>query len=265
VWARHFGRPLVENVADFGQRTAPPAQQPLLDWLAAEFMAHDWSMKWLHRLIVTSAAYRMQSSGRGASSANLAVDLDNRCYWRMNARRMEAEVLRDSLLWLSGELDSTLGGPPLDCRADAGSRRRSLYHRYSREDRLPLLTTFDPASVEECYCRTESIVPQQALAVANSPFVWDQARRIAHRLGTSHSFVTAAFEHVLGRPASAAERQACERFLARQERLLADPSRLHAFPPGPPGGVPPADDPPGQARESLVHALLGHNDFITVR
>src|SRR5207237_10417267 len=73
VWARHFGRPLAENVADFGVRTRPPAQQPLLDWLAVEFMDHEWSMKWLHRLLVTSAAYRMRSSSPVAPAANLAA------------------------------------------------------------------------------------------------------------------------------------------------------------------------------------------------
>src|SRR6185503_3836986 len=82
VWARHFGRPLVENVADFGIRARPPTQQALLDWLAVEFMDHGWSMKWLHRLLVTSATYRMRSSSRAAPAANLAADPDNNDYWR---------------------------------------------------------------------------------------------------------------------------------------------------------------------------------------
>jgi hypothetical protein len=292
VWARHFGRPLVENVCDFGARTPAPAQQPLLDWLAVEFMDHGWSLKWLHRLLVTSAAYRMHSSARGASAADLAADPDNRFSWRMNARRMEAEVVRDALLCLAGELDLTLGGPPLDCLAGPDSPRRSLYHRYSREDKMEFLTTFDAAGVEECYRRQESIVPQQALALANSAFVRGRARRIARRLDggaaplPARAFVTAAFEHVLGRAPVPAELEEAEHFLARQERLLADPSRLTPFPPAPanPGaagkvpGLPlvlgtfrqlpavaPADDPRGRARESLVHALLNHNDFITVR
>jgi hypothetical protein len=151
LWARHFGRPLVENVADFGRRTRPPALHPLLDWLAVEFTAHNWSMKWLHRLLVTSAAYRRQSSREGASAGNLAADPDNLCYWRMDPRRMEAEVVRDALLRLSGTLDPTLGGPPLDCLSGPDSPRRSLYHRYSREDKLEFLLTFDAPSVEECW------------------------------------------------------------------------------------------------------------------
>ncbi len=293
IWARHFGRPLVANVQDFGLRSKPPVQQPLLDWLAVEFMDHGWSMKWLHRLLVTSAAYRMQCSPRGASVANFTADPDNEYYWRMNPRRIEAEVVRDALLCLGGELDSTMGGPPLDCLAGPDFARRSLYHRYSREDKMVFLTVFDAPGVEECYRRQESIVPQQALALENSEFVWDQARRITRRLETQvppEAFVTAAFEHVLGREPEPAERAACEQFLARQERLLADPTRLTPFPPPPPPakvdpkiaqnvpGLPlvlgtgrrlsrvaPAAAPPGRAREYLIHALLNHNDFITVR
>jgi hypothetical protein len=296
VWLRHFGRPLVDSVADFGLRSAAPDQQPLLDWLAVEFMERGWSMKWLHRLIVTSAAYRMQSSEAGASAANLAADPDNRHYWRMNPRRMEAEVVRDSLLRLSGDLDLAMGGPPLSCLDGPDYPRRSLYHRYSREDKMEFLTAFDAAGCEECYRRQESVVPQQALALANSDFVWDRARLIARRLGgaanSPAAFTRAAFEQVLGRRPTAEEEAACERFLASQERRLADPSRLTPLPPLPPPpptpdpelmrvrvpGLPitlgsarplprvaPADDPRGRARESLIHALLNHNDFVTVR
>jgi mono/diheme cytochrome c family protein len=293
IWARHFGRPLVANVHDFGLRSKPPVQHALLDWLAVEFMNHGWSMKWLHRLMVTSTAYRMQSSLRGVSVANLAADPDNEYYWRMNPRRMEAEVVRDALLHLGGELDSTMGGLPLDCLAGPDFARRSLYHRYSREDKMVFLTAFDAPGVEECYRRQESIVPQQALALENSEFVWDQARRIARHLEKQvppEAFVTAAFEHILGREPEPAECAVCERFLAEQERLLADPARLTPFPlPSPPApvdpdmarkvpGLPlilsvgrhlpqvvPAADPQGRAREYLIHALLNHNDFITVR
>jgi mono/diheme cytochrome c family protein len=294
MWARHFGRPLVDNVADFGQRTAPPVQKPLLDWLAVEFMEHGWSMKWLHRLIVTSATYRMQASPVGATAENLAADPDNKFYWRMNARRMEAEAVRDSLLWLGGVLDLTAGGPPLDHARGTDSGRRSLYYRYSREDKMDFLTAFDAPGVEECYRRQESIIPQQALALENSEFAWLQARRIARRLESvardRHAFVTAAFEQILGRSPEPAEKETCESFLVRQERLLSDSKALSPFPPPPPPapidpevarkvpGLPlvlgtarslppvaPADDPAGRAREYLVHALLNHNDFITVR
>jgi hypothetical protein len=201
---------------------------------------------------------------------------------------MEAEVVRDSLLRLSGDLDLAMGGPPLSCLDGPDYPRRSLYHRYSREDKMEFLTAFDAAAVEECYRRQESIVPQQALALENSDFVWDRARRVARRLGAGAdapaAFTRAAFEHLLGRPPTAAEAVACERFLARQEKLLADPSRLTACPPPGPGEareqdrlpltlgaarplprVAPAPDPRDQAREYLIHALLNHNDFVTAR
>jgi hypothetical protein len=264
----------------------------LLDWLAVGLMEHDWSMKWLHRTIVTSAAYRMDSSLRGAEERTIAADPDNAYFWRMNARRMEAEVVRDSLLWLGGVLDLTPGGPPLDHARGTESARRSLYYRYSREDKMEFLTTFDSPGVEECYCRQQSIVPQQALALENSPFVWDQARRIARHLERSPQgeFVSAAFEHILARQPTAAEMAACERFLAQQEQLLARPSALTPYPPpAPPAPIDPevlkrvpglplvlgaaevlppvdaASDPAARAREHLVHALLNHNDFVTVR
>jgi hypothetical protein len=313
VWARHFGRPLVENVNDFGVRTKPPVQQPLLDWLAVQFMTHNWSLKWLHRLFVTSAAYRMESfphsqgqpGNETGRQTRAAADPDNQYYWRMNPRRMEAEVVRDALLYLSGAIDWTMGGPPLDCLAGPDSPRRSLYYRYSREDKMEFLTAFDAAAVEECYRRQESIVPQQALALENSDFVWHQARRIARSLECSvgadfqcapqagsgtetRAFVGAAFEHILGRAPEPAEFEACEHFLAQQERLLAEPSRLTRFPPQPPkpsppdpmrvpglplefgvtrplASVPPAENPRQQARECLVHSLINHNDFITIR
>ena len=209
---------------------------------------------------------------------------------------MEAEVVRDSLLYLAGVLDPMAGGPPLDHARGEDTARRSLYYRYSREDKMEFLTAFDAPGVEECYRRQESIVPQQALALENSEFVWDKARRIARLLeadvGTAPApFVTAAFEHVLGRTPATAEREACERFLVRQELLLADSINLTPFPlpPAPPAppdaafrkrvpGLPlilakaqplppvaPAREPAGRAREYLIHVLLNHNDFITVR
>ncbi|MFK7817960.1 MAG: DUF1549 domain-containing protein, partial [Planctomycetaceae bacterium] len=107
VWMRHFGQPLVESVFDFGLRAPRPAHAELLDYLAAEFMASDWSFRKLHRLIVTSDAYRMSSSTANAPTATLTTDPSNQFYWRMNARRMESQIIRDSLLQLSGKLDPT--------------------------------------------------------------------------------------------------------------------------------------------------------------
>jgi hypothetical protein len=258
LWARHFGRGLVDNPADFGVRCPRPLHQDLLDWLATEFQAHGWSMRHLHRLILTSNLYRMQSSDQGADERTRTADPENRYWWRMDARRMESEVVRDSLLYLAGNLDPTLGGPSLPYPQGHGRERRSMYYRYSREDKMEFLTVFDAANTEECYRRDESVVPQQALALVNDDWVWHQARCLTHRLGTGDrpDFVTRAFETVLSRPPTLQEQEATADFLRRLEKCLAGPANLVG---------PPALDPEQQVREYLVHALLNHNDFVTVR
>ena len=118
LWSRHFGRPLVPTVFDFGRKGTLPTHPELLDWLAVELIEHGWSMKHIHRLIVTSNTYRLSSSGLGASERNLATDPENVFYWRANPTRMESEVVRDSLLYLAGELDLAQRRP-----ADPGRRR----------------------------------------------------------------------------------------------------------------------------------------------
>jgi hypothetical protein len=255
IWARHFGSPLVPTVFDFGRHGTPPTHPALLDYLAVELMEHGWSMKHLHRLVVTSNAYRLTSSAAGAAPADLAADPENRYYWRMNPVRMEAEVVRDSLLRLAGDLDHTMGGPPLPV-ADETSRRRSLYFVHSHNDEQRFLTTFDAASVLECYRRSESIVPQQALALSNSKLALAASGRINARLHEQlgdvpdAQFARAAFETVLAGTPTAAEQTACEEALARWEELL----RQRKDP-----------DPVRRARGDLVHALVNHNDFITIR
>ncbi len=253
VWMRHFGTPLVPTVFDFGRRGTPPTHPELLDWLAVEFMDSGWSMKHLHRLMVTSDAYRMTSSSAGASAANRTTDGENRCYWRMNPVRMEAEVIRDSLLSLAGELDPRMGGPTVPAN-DETSRRRSLYFFHSHNEEQHFLAMFDGASVLECYRRAESIVPQQALAVSNSRLALSAAARINarlhERLGSvdDAAFIRAAFETVLTTAPTADEQQECEAALKDLRDVLK--------------GQP---DAARRARGDLIQALVNHNDFITVR
>ena len=233
VWARHFGEPLVDAMSDFGLRTARPELVDLLDWLAVELMESGWSLKELHRLIVTSQAYRMRSSEAGTDDPNLRIDPDNRYAWRMNARRMEGEVIRDSLLFLADRLDPTMGGPDLPIDLAESGRRRTLYYRVARDERIPLLTAFDAPNVEDCYRRHETIVPQQALAMINSGMVLTRAGQIAdaidREVGAARAaFVVAAFEKILGRAPSEAEQSECEAALTRlagafaAEKPLAD-------------------------------------------
>jgi hypothetical protein len=270
VWMRHFGTPLVPTVANFGLAGKKPTHPELLDWLAVQLMDDGWSLKKLHRLIVTSATYRL-SSQTAADSPSLARDPDNRYLWRRSPRRMEAEVVRDSLLAVAGRLDTTRGGPPLDETLGQTSPRRSLYFRFNTEYRMQFLEQFDAPSPSECYERRESVIPQQALALSNSVLALSQARLLARRLSaaadgaTAAGFITAAFEQVLGRAPTTEEHNRCERFLDEQTTLLQEPAKLTAFPPGPDGVVPPAAADAQRARENLVQVLFNHNDFVTIR
>jgi mono/diheme cytochrome c family protein len=255
VWLRHFGRPLVPNVFEFGRKGTPPSHPELLDWLAVELAEHRYSLKHLHRLMVTSQVYRLSSSSKDVGET-AARDPENRYLWRMNPVRMQAQVVRDSLLHLAGELDLTRGGPPVPLAEQDTSRRRAMYFVQSHNDHHKLLGIFDDANVLECYRRTESIVPQQALALSNSRFALTMAGKIADklhaRLGAvdDAAFVVAAFETILGTTPTADERAACEaalRELRDVVKELKEPDRSK------------------RARLQLVQALVNHNDFVTVR
>ncbi len=255
IWARHFGKPLVPTVFDFGRKGTPPTHPALLDWLAVEFMDKGWSMKHLHKLMVLSDAYQRSSSAAGAAPTTVADDAENRFYWRMNPTRMEAQAVRDSLLHLAGELDPTMGGPSIAV-GDTAARRRSLYFIHSHNDHHKFLSMFDDADVKECYRRSESIVPVQALALSNSGFALAAARKINDRLharlgnASDSQFVRAAFETILAGTPTAAEQAECEKALTEVTALL----KAHNLP-----------DAARRARGDLVQALLNHNDFITIR
>ncbi len=266
LWGRHFGRAIVPSVNDFGRNGQGPSYPALLDWLAVEFMERGWSMKAIHRLIVTSATYRQDSK---PDSGDLAHDPDNVFLWRWAPRRAEAEVVRDCLFAVAGSLDSRMGGPAIDHRAGLTIPRRSLYFQHAAEKQMEFLQIFDGAGVTECYRRKESILPQQALALANSDLSLRQARRLARSLSMhagpdAASFVNAAFEQVLTRGPTAIERAECLGFL--EER--AGGASLSLSAPNTQAdseGKAPATDPILRRRESLVHVLLNHHEFVTIR
>jgi hypothetical protein len=252
-------------VFDFGLNGMGPTNQPLLDWLAVELMDCGWKMKHLHRLIVTSATYRMDSRDDETGETNRQKDPDNRYLWRAPVRRMEAELVRDGLLHAAGKLDATMGGPELDHVAGLTTFRRSLYYRHAHEKQMTFLKLFDAANPNECYRRHGSVVPQQALALANSPLAISQSRLLAAKLKDEPDFLAASFESVLCRPPTEQERALCDDFLAKQCKALAEKSSLTPFNTGEPAPVPPSDDPKQRARENLVHVLVNHNDFVTIR
>lgn len=256
LWRWHFGRPLVESVFDFGHHGKQPLHPELLDWLAVEFMDSGWHMKPLHRLIVTSSAYRHASEG-----GSRAADTNANWLARFPVQRMEAEVVRDSLLHVAGALDATRGGPEIPHEQGLSIRRRSLYFAHHGEGSMPLLSLFDGPNACDGYQRSTSVVPQQALALHNNELSLRLSRMLARALNEDRGFVTAAFEQVLGRPPTAAESDLAEAFLARQAKLFQENGlKGAALTPDTP-----APDPALRARENLVHVLFNHNDFVTIR
>ena len=176
IWTRHLGTPLVATVFDFGRKGTPPTHPELLDWLAAEFMESGWSMKHLHRLIVTSVDVSHVVVLAGGD-ANAAKDPDNVDLWRRNPDSARSARPCGTRFCRSRERSIlTMGGPSVRPAAQEDSKRRSLYFFHSNNDRNLFLTTFDEAAVKECYRRDQSIVPQQALALTNSKLVLNAAR-----------------------------------------------------------------------------------------
>lgn len=226
VWRHHFGAGIVDTPSDFGTQGEQPTHPELLDWLASEFMARDWRLKELHRLICTSAAYR-QSSRPNAAAAR--IDADARLLWRFPPRRLEAEALRDSVLFANGSLDLSMGGPGVNIykpkrfvgewepQDDPGpqSWRRTIYLMRMRgaDDGV-----FKPFDVPDCgqvrAKRSTSTTPLQALNLFNSPFMIEQAQRLAARalreVGDDvDQQIERAYAVTLGRGPEPDERSAC--------------------------------------------------------
>ena len=223
VWEHHFGRGIVDTPSDFGNIGSPPAHPELLDWLATDLMTHGWRLKRLHRLLVTSYAYR-QTSAIDATGA--ARDADDRLIWRMPLRRMEAEAVRDAILLTTGSLDHTMGGPGYalfkynvvnvaiyEAREDQGPEtwRRGVYQIPARGIRDDLLGNFDcPDSSERTPQRTSTTTALQALSLLNSRFIRQQsdlfAGRIQVQVGANPaSQIRCAFQLAFGRKATDAE------------------------------------------------------------
>lgn len=240
IWLRHFGRGIVTTPENFGANGNPPTHPQLLDWLAAEFMKRGWSMKEMHRLILTSSTYRMAST---PDLKNAAADEDNVFLWRMNSRRIDAELVRDNLLHVAGSLDTTMGGPDIDHQLGLKSKRRSIYLRIAAEKEVEFLKIFDGPAVTECYQRHSSVLPQQALAMVNSELALAQAKALSASLAgkPENDFVSELYQRVLAREPREEERNLCREFLASGK------------------------DKPERLRENLALVLLNHNDFVTVR
>ncbi len=245
IWARHFGAPLVANTFDFGLKAPKPELLELLDYLAKRLLDSDWDMKALHREIVSSQVYRRASHGDEAlMTASKAIDPDNRYHWRFNTLRLEAEAVRDGVLLSSRLLDTKVGGPDISHDSGETVYRRSLYFRTAYEKQMTMMVLFDAANPSECYIRRPSIVPQQALVLANSTLCRVASRTLADRLWSetnqdSKEFIRLLFLSTLNRLPSDTEYASCSDYLNQSSVSLS--------------------------HQSLAHVLMNHNDFVTVR
>ncbi len=224
VWHWHFGRGLVTTPSDFGASGTRPSNSELLDWLADYFRDNDYQLKLLHRLIVTSATWRQSARVNAVASQ---ADRDNVLLWRFQPRRVEGEVLRDSLLFVTGALNPQSGGPGFEdvqeihfnagryyqpiVREGPEFDRRTVYRFTPRGGRDSLLDGFDcPDPSTTTPVRTVTTTPLQALSLRNSPFVWRLAKRLAKRVqqeagDDAAAQVERAWQHCLGRPPDADE------------------------------------------------------------
>ncbi len=220
VWQEHFGKGLVESSSDFGKLGERPIHPELLDWLALSLVEHGWSLKWLHRQILTSHAWQQASRATGNDphwSARIAVDPDNHLLSRQNRRRLDGEAIRDAMLAASGTLHEQRGGPgvrpPLPPEVVSTllkdqwvvdpdpeqHRRRSLYLFARRNLRYPFFEVFDrPDGNQSCPRRHVSTTAPQALTLMNDPFVAEMAAALAMRVAASADPVGFANQLVLG-------------------------------------------------------------------
>ena len=187
-WRHHFGQTFVSTPDEFGKLGTLPTHPELLDWLAGEFMANGWSLKQLHRLIMTSTVYMQQSSRHEAGNS---VDGSNSLYWHFPVHRLDAEVLRDSVLSLSGRLDNKQFGPAAGISADdsgqivvnGDKQQRSIYLQVRRTQPVAMLSSFDaPVMTTNCAKRSSSTVATQSLMLMNSDFILKSSRSFAERL-----------------------------------------------------------------------------------
>jgi hypothetical protein len=230
LWHHHFGRGIVATPNDLGTQGDPPSHPELLEWLAGRLVEQDWSLKAIHRLIVTSATYRQSGEVREAARS---IDPDNRLLWHRRPTRLEGEVIRDAVLAVSGRLETTMHGPSF---TDVAKPRRSIYLRVKRSEPDAFLRVFDqPEPVQSVGARGIATVPTQALAMMNSPLVRQAAEGLAARVrkaagdGGAAVEIDRLFLTALSRDPTTVER---ERFVAflddRRKAAGADQPRRDA-------------------------------------
>ncbi len=281
IWHHHFGEGIVATPSDFGMMGSRPTHPELLDWLAAEFVEKGWSMKYLHRLMVTSSAYRQSSHYRGSAAKE---NPRNTLLWRFPRQRLEGEVIRDSVLLAAGLLNTTIGGPSVFPRLPAGmtdpngiwkvhpspadENRRSVYIFVERNLRYPMLAALDmPDTHESCARRQTTTTAPQALTFLNSELVLEWAQAFAGQVlraaGSGLSAqVEQAYRRAYSRSPSGTEKDTVLTFFKDQRAIVA--ARLAAgeklaVPEFVPAGVDPAH---AAALVDFCHMLLNSNEFV---
>jgi hypothetical protein len=247
LWHHHFGRGIVATPSDFGTRGERPSHPQLLDWLASELIRENWKLKPIHKLIMTSAVY-MQAGEITASGRKL--DPENLLLWRRSSRRLEAEIIRDSLLAVSGTLDRQLFGKG---SLNVNSTRRSIYFTVKRSRLIPLLQLFDaPDAMQGIATREESTVAPQALALLNSPIVRGLATKLAAQVKptaetTVEQAINRAYEVTLSRPATSDEATTMQAFIEDQTKSRGSDANAQTL-----------------ALRDFCHLLLCMNEFVYV-
>ncbi|MHB8519595.1 MAG: DUF1549 and DUF1553 domain-containing protein [Limisphaerales bacterium] len=282
LWHYHFGRGIVGTPSDFGVKGDRPTHPELLDWLAGEFVRNGWSLKQMHRLIMTSSTYRQSSAYREAAAK---VDPDNQWLWRFRRHRLEGETIRDAALAVAGRLNPEMGGPSVFPELPRGMTvrggwkvtpdrverdRRSIYVFVRRNTRYPMFEAFDmPDTHESCPRRNVTTNPIQALTMLNSELTLDWARSFAGRVLESAGArpdrqIETAYRLALGRNPDPGERRIVTEFFSRQEKILADRAAAGgklALPAGPQGQ---ADRVEAAALVDFCHMLINGNEFLYV-
>uniref|UniRef100_A0A7C2K0U7 DUF1553 domain-containing protein n=1 Tax=Schlesneria paludicola TaxID=360056 RepID=A0A7C2K0U7_9PLAN len=272
IWQHHFGRGLVATPSDFGTRGQPPTHPELLDWLATRFIESGWSIKAMHRLMLNTDTYRLSSSKIEGPEFQRAdeLDPDNRFHWRGRRQRLDAESLRDALLFVSGSLDDTAANephpfPPVEkweftqhhpFRDSYDSNKRSVYLMTARLNSRPFFTTFDGADRNASTPqRDSSVTTLQSLYFLNDDFVHKQAQAFAQRLlrdrSDDRSRLEYAFELTLGRLPSSSEQAAATDAL---QQLRDELTRTEL----------PDDQLAVQAWSGLARVLFRLNEFLYV-
>jgi hypothetical protein len=248
LWQHHFGNGIVRTTNDFGFQGERPSHPELLEWLAMELTKNGWKLKPLHKQIMLSATYQQSHD---SNDENVRIDPENRYLWHYQSRRLDAEIIRDALLAVGGNLDTkTMYGPS----ATDNSLRRSVYLRVKRSELIPLMTTFDaPEPTQSIGERVTTTVPTQALVMLNSPLVRQQAEKLAKRIAPTSNTpvkesIQTAYRIAFSRLPDDHELEEMRKFMDAQQKIMGAANSVNQE----------------KALIEFCHTLLCLNEFVYI-